>query len=314
MRPDLRDLAQGKWRSILPALGLSETFLSGKHGPCPVCGGKDRFRFDDLDGRGTFYCNNCGAGDGITLALKITDRDFKSLAGEIEQLVGTIPAAASRQVFTEEQKIQSLRRVWNESQPLQPGDQVMGYLAARGLKLADSPIVLRLHPSLPYYEGRALQGRFPAMVAVVTDVHAKGLTLHRTYLQGNAKAPVTEPKKLMPGKPLPGGAIQLFPKEPHLGVAEGIETALAAHQLFGIPVWACVSATLLESFKVPEGVQRITIFADHDESFAGQRAAATLAARLAKTHAVEIKMPEAPGDWLDVLNHGKRSAGGIRNG
>lgn len=50
-RLDVRTVAQGRWPSILAAFGLDERALSGKHGPCPMCGGQDRFRFDDLDGR-----------------------------------------------------------------------------------------------------------------------------------------------------------------------------------------------------------------------------------------------------------------------
>ena len=51
---------QHRWLAILPALGVPSHFLRNKHGPCPVCGGKDRFRFDDKDGKGTFFCNGCG--------------------------------------------------------------------------------------------------------------------------------------------------------------------------------------------------------------------------------------------------------------
>jgi hypothetical protein len=36
-----------------------------RHQACPVCGGSDRFRFDDKEGRGTWFCNQCGAGDGL---------------------------------------------------------------------------------------------------------------------------------------------------------------------------------------------------------------------------------------------------------
>ncbi len=49
-------LARGRWAEILPALGIGAEFLSDKHGPCSGCGGKDRFRFDDKGGRGTFIC------------------------------------------------------------------------------------------------------------------------------------------------------------------------------------------------------------------------------------------------------------------
>lgn len=44
----------GRWRAILPRLGLDQSFLTGRHCPCPICGGKDRFRFDDQEGRGTW--------------------------------------------------------------------------------------------------------------------------------------------------------------------------------------------------------------------------------------------------------------------
>ena len=47
MRPSVRDVAAGKWHGLLLGFGLSERQLSGKHCPCPICGGNDRFRFDD---------------------------------------------------------------------------------------------------------------------------------------------------------------------------------------------------------------------------------------------------------------------------
>lgn len=60
--------ALGHWPRILPALGIQ--VLKNRHQPCPVCGGSDRFRFDDREGRGTWYCNQCGAGDGLKLVEK----------------------------------------------------------------------------------------------------------------------------------------------------------------------------------------------------------------------------------------------------
>ena len=33
-----KERARGQWRAILPALGLDENFLTGRNGPCPVCG------------------------------------------------------------------------------------------------------------------------------------------------------------------------------------------------------------------------------------------------------------------------------------
>ncbi len=67
---DLLQAAQGHWPSILPALGVSAEYLKNRHGPCPGCGGRDRFRFDDRNGRGGFVCGSGGetlTGDGFDL-------------------------------------------------------------------------------------------------------------------------------------------------------------------------------------------------------------------------------------------------------
>src|SRR3546814_9555329 len=61
----IADQCINRWPSILPQFGISPSYLTGKQTPCPTCGGKDRFRFDNKDGRGTYYCNKCGPGDGV---------------------------------------------------------------------------------------------------------------------------------------------------------------------------------------------------------------------------------------------------------
>nr|WP_233168043.1 TOPRIM and DUF927 domain-containing protein [Enterobacter hormaechei] len=40
-------------------------------GPCPACGGKTRYRFDNKDNRGTYFCSHCGAGTGLDLVMKV---------------------------------------------------------------------------------------------------------------------------------------------------------------------------------------------------------------------------------------------------
>lgn len=44
------DRARNNWPKIFEQLGI---FIppNHRHGPCPCCGGKDRFRMDDLEGR-----------------------------------------------------------------------------------------------------------------------------------------------------------------------------------------------------------------------------------------------------------------------
>lgn len=72
--------ATGMWPSILGRLGVDQSYLSGKHSPCPGCGGKDRFRFDDQDGRGTWLCSGGGdfqSGDGVALVAHVRQCEWK---------------------------------------------------------------------------------------------------------------------------------------------------------------------------------------------------------------------------------------------
>lgn len=62
--------AANRWPMVLSELGINVPRSPRQHAPCPACGGKDRFRFDDK-GRGSFFCNQCGAGDGLDLIQKV---------------------------------------------------------------------------------------------------------------------------------------------------------------------------------------------------------------------------------------------------
>lgn len=301
----VREVAKDRWRGILAHFGLTDKQLSGKHCPCPVCGGKDRFRFDDKDGRGTYFCTHCGAGDGVALVMSLTGKGFREAAEEIEGIAGVLKPHQAAKPEDEDKKVARLRQVWGEALPLSPGDDGMRYLAGRGLSIPSPPHSLRLHPGLAYHDGERFIGRYQVLLALVTWADGTAATLHRTYLLDGHKAPVEEPKKLMPGKPITGGAIRLSPAGECLGIAEGIETAMAASELFSVPVWSCINANGVETFAPPPGTNRLIIFADNDESFTGQKAAYAAAFRLRQVNlAVEVKVPPIVGDWLDVLNGG----------
>jgi len=301
-RLDVRTVARGRWRGILLALGMDEQTLTGKHVPCPLCGGKDRFRFDDKDGRGTYFCSGCRPGDGVQLAMGITSLSFREAAQRIEQLAGAVQIAAGKPERNDDDKLAALRRAWKDSTPIQRDDEAHRYLLGRGLSPYDLPESLRVHPALHYRDDDAT-ATFPAMLALVTGADGKACSLHRTYLQDGQKAPVAVPKKLMQGLPIAGAAIRLTPVSQVLGIAEGIETALAASELFEVPVWSCISAQGIESFAPPDGVKEVVIFADHDGNFAGQKAAYAAAHRLTlKGFEVEVCIPPTVGDWLDQLN------------
>jgi hypothetical protein len=93
------------------------------------------------------------------------------------------------------------------------------------------------------------------------------------------------------------------------GVAEGIETALAAAQLFEQPVWAAISSAMLEKWTPPAGCNEVAVYADNDRKFGGQAAAYALAHRLSRDFDVTVKLtPIVGSDWNDVLRaRGNRS-------
>jgi putative DNA primase/helicase len=54
-----------------------------------------------------------------------------------------------------------------------------------------------------------------------------------------------------------------------LGLAEGIETALSAAVLDGIPVWAATNAGMLTRFEPPPGVTTLRVYGDRDNAGGG---------------------------------------------
>lgn len=87
----VREAARGRWgHLILPALDITVPGNTRRHAPCPVCGGKDRFRFDDRDGLGTYYCNQCDphAGDGFDLVRKARNLPFRETLPLVAGVLG----------------------------------------------------------------------------------------------------------------------------------------------------------------------------------------------------------------------------------
>lgn len=101
------------------------------------------------------------------------------------------------------------------------------------------------------------------------------------------------------------GAVRLGPAAERMGIAEGIETAIAASLRFGVPVWSGICANGLETWTPPAQAKHILVCGDNDENFTGQAATYALARRLRSEGLdVEIRIPDAPGtDWCDV-QHG----------
>lgn len=290
-------------------LGLPPTALTGKHTKCPLCTSKDNFRWDNVDGRGSYICT-CGAGDGMKLAMEFLGESFTQVAPKIDNIVGNMKpdAPVQRRDMTDDERRALLRETVAATVPVQTGDLVDRYLAGRRLDQPSYPKALRFGAAMKDGEG----GVRPCMVALV-GVHGDTLpdgrqrycSLHRTFLRpdGAGKAEMESPRKLMPGAMPPGACVMLsdWTGSGSIGIAEGIETALAASARFQMPVWAAISASMLSKWIPPEGADDVAIFADNDPKFGGQAAAYALAHRLAcRGIVVTVHVPVIAGtDWAD---------------
>jgi putative DNA primase/helicase len=158
-----------------------------------------------------------------------------------------------------------------------------------------------------YNHGEGKQATYhPAMIAQIVSPNTKEKTIHFTYLDASGRKANLDPaRKMALGSVPKGGAVRLSASAETMGIAEGIETALAASIIHGVPVWAAINKNLLMTWEPPEHVKCVLVFGDSDSNCAGQAAAYHLANRLIcgpRKLRVEVRVPEhADTDWNDVL-------------
>ena len=326
----IKHTAQGRWPEIFAAAGMDPGHFVKSNRPCPLCGGRDRFSLlkgerNEPDGR--WYCRGCGYGDGIELVKRFRGSTFPQTLRWLEAYLGIEhqresfchrPEGLSEAEKTVRRRERNLA-FWNAAVPLRDLSRESPqwkYLASRGLGACDASAMLRAEAETEAWETnedgeRRSAGRYPVLLAAVTDGSGGIITLHRTFLTPDGgKAPLSSPKKLAPGA-IEDGLIRLFPPTAILCLAEGIETALSVHEMTGLPVWSAISLTGLRKFgEVPEGVKKIHICGDNDRSYAGAAGAYELAARIRRSRPdieVAVHIPPDPGtDWNDVLRSGGR--------
>jgi len=148
----------------------------------------------------------------------------------------------------------------------------------------------------------------PAMVAAVSCSDRKIIAVQLTYLRESdgAKAKVYAPR-ITVGR-LGGGSVHLAAHTDCLGLAEGTETALAAMQLSGVPVWSVLGGQRLCKPEIPNGVKEVHIFADNDD--AGKLAAERAAGRYT-LDGLKVLLRWPPPefkDWNDALLMQRRAA------
>ncbi|QLK60151.1 DNA primase [Enterobacteriaceae bacterium Kacie_13] len=285
--------ATGRWPQLLPALGINVA-PHGHHSACPVCGGKDRFRFDNQAGRGTWICNHCGAGDGLNLVAKTLDITTKEAAVKVAEILGEVQplvvhhdeAAVQRQKDDARQKAAVQAKMLVNAARKASGN---AYLEKKGW--VDK-------------EALTLQGNGLRVGGV--DFAAGDLVIALYDLSGNlVNAQLINEsgeKRMLAGGQVTGAAHHFEGNDNAvIWMAEGYSTGLTIHALTGETVYVALSANnfphLAECLreKYPDAV--LFMAADNDENGTGQKRAKE-AANLVSG---KVAIPLIAGDWNDVF-------------
>jgi len=305
-------------------------------GPCPKCGGKDRFSINPK--KQVFNCRGAEGGGVINMVMHCTGVAFLTA---VETITGDPPPRGRSREMTEEEKrsfakakadaerrhqqqeresrernerrARSAAGVWQACRPI-AGTLAEKYLLKRGIPAPPSgwPECLGFIESLDY-EPEPHRPYMPALVGKVEDVSHETIAVWQIYLGADGNKAIVPNAKIGRG-PARGGAIRIGGRAPHIGVGEGIETALAAWTLIGYrhPVWSTMDAGKLSVFEPPLFVKKLTIFPDGDRHFRdpqgrlrpppGMHAAEELKLRMADADIpTTITKPPKNGDYLDAL-------------
>lgn len=241
----VKEAARGKWIAIFAGFNITVPKID-EHGPCPNCGGTDRFRFDDKFENGDWLCNNCTESknrDGFDLIGKVTSLAFSQIIEEVATFVGLSANSnitpAMRKEWEEQRKIR--QRIAQEIE-LKKQQQVARQ--AQGLYRSVYP-----GDSSPYLERK----RVPAVAGVKIDHHGNALipaydetgfqwnmqTIHPDggkYFVSDKEDPTGNKK----GGRTAGcffliGTIELDCKV--VGIAEGYATGASIHMATGLPIF-----------------------------------------------------------------------------
>ena len=328
---ELRRRLAGRWLDALAHLSpaLSEAVQRpGRNVTSPVDGKPDGFRLfrDAAETGGGCIQNERAFPEGIDLLMRIEGWSFPDTYDRLlEWLEGPKPLPPVRRIFPvspEKKQAQMARRrrwlndSWSNAVSLDhdAATPARVYLRSRGVcDAALHSSNLRCHPALKYQDAEGGSGTFPSLIGLVRDNEGIPVSLHRTFLTSSGTKLVVGGKsvrKLTPSvSDSKGRVLQLrAPRDGVLGIAEGLETSLAVTTTTGIPVWSCISASMMPVWRPPEGIHTVFIFADRDRSSAGQNAGYALRDEL-KTMGIKgvVMLPKLElgdrksVDWADVL-------------
>jgi putative DNA primase/helicase len=293
------DAIKGREWEILKYYGITQH--GSKHQTCPICERKKKFRLNEHNDDVMYICV-CGAGNIFKLLMQTTGMDFKHLACEIDQLIGnTTNYQAPIAPRTDYEG--NLFKHWKTLKAIR-NTSVQRYLNSRG--------IYKLPPRAMKINGSDYKS---VMYCVATNDQGNPVITHQTYLEGDKKADIEVPKRTSKVDKERESvieesiAIRLFDVQTCLGIAEGIETALAAHQLYECAVWATMNSNFMKKFRAPSGVEHLIIFADSDSNGTGHAAAFVCGHSNIMANndvkKVTIRWPDL-GDFQDVLQESQK--------
>ena len=287
---------------VIEARGIKLRGCIDCAGPCPRCGGHDRFAVNTR--KQVFNCRGCGVGGDVIAPVQfLDDCEFRPA---VEWLCGS-PINHRQRVSKPSDVTIAADLVASHLQPSQDREEAAResakarWLWRLGQQIADNPAETYLRearsyggpipPTLRYLSPR--DGHEPALMAAfsaasepepgilaIDDADVRAVQLVKLRQDGSAKADV-ERQKIVIGRGALGSPIVLAPPNDLLGLAicEGLEDALSIHQATGLGAWASGGAGRMPALPdaVPRCVECVNVFGDDD---GGRRYAVGLAARL----------------------------------
>jgi hypothetical protein len=262
---------------------------------CPLHGGTSLSLADGRSGQLLIHCfHGCPSKD---IWRELRDRGL--LGGSCARARGNgwEPAADAWEAEVERiaRQITRARSLYRSALPA-AGTIAQVYFASRGITIP-VPAVLRYLRHCPHRNGRY----HPALLAPIVDADGALIGIHKTFLRsdGSGKADLPKEQQRETVGLRKGGAVRLARWDPDLPllIAEGLESALAAMQLFDLPAWSALCADGIEALELPGEVRRVMIAADNDASSCGYHAALTAYQRWrAEGRSGEILIPPNIGD------------------
>ncbi|HAU3239742.1 TPA: toprim domain-containing protein [Salmonella enterica subsp. enterica] len=287
---DVRSKANGYWPSILERLAIP---TNRGEGPCPACGGKTRYRFDNKDNRGTYFCSHCGAGTGLDLVMKVNQcgaREAAELVAEAMALPMPEPKPAREK----------------------PQMDIAGKVAALTTKASIGQSA--------YLTSKGLQCHFP----MLSD--GSLLLVLKNGAGATTGAQVIKPdgsKRLVAGTVKKGSFCVVNSGETPetVIIAEGLATALSVQQfrpdatiITAIDAGNLLSVAQVMRQRYPDA--QIIIAADNDIKPGEPNTGKAAAEKAAKAVSGRVALPqsEEKADWNDVhQQHGLEAAAAAFN-